>query len=675
MRTVSNDVVELRDAEALGGKAGALARLIAAGLPVPPGVVLRPEAFARVVGGAGEEIALAQVGVRIDAIAHAIETAEVAGELVAAVRRLGGVVVVRSSVSIEDQAGGSAAGVFASRVAVREAEIPDAVRAVWTSALTPLAIAYARRAGASGVRVAVIVQRHVPGRRATLYTRPPGRAEADEVWIERQGEAVVKVGRDDERAGIAIAAERAIGAERGADVELVEGDDGATWVVQARPIVHPVRAPARVAAPGVLFVFSTQTPGVTWRRDVAHNPDPLSPAQAGLVESVVRTGASPWDMRVVAGYLYVADAAADPDAAPIGDVGELIARYRELATRMEGALDAGPRVADAVAAYLGFFRIYAGELTPMLARARKTLVEEVGAARAARLVARRPGSIEAAIVAAAKGEIDEPALLRVIGDQAAAWDVAVPTHAERPELVRAAVERVRAALGELRPIEIEPAPPEIAARVAIARAAAGLAEEDDRLFARAQAQVRRALLATGRAIGLDNPEDACWLPLDEVIGIEAGDPVDPLAARVRAAGARAAADRARRWTMPLAVRDGIALGPATQESAPPTDDWRGAGSGAAVTGVVHRVDALVDAALVAPGTIAVVPAVTPALAVLLAGARALVSATGGILDHGAAIARELGIPCVVGVPAAFEALGDGELVLVDGDAGLVRRLG
>jgi pyruvate,water dikinase len=64
-------------------------------------------------------------------------------------------------------------------------------------------------------------------------------------------------------------------------------------------------------------------------------------------------------------------------------------------------------------------------------------------------------------------------------------------------------------------------------------------------------------------------------------------------------------------------------------------------------------------------------AITPALAMVVEGCAALVSETGGLLDHGAALARELGIPCVVGCAGAWSQLTDGMLVSVDGDAGLV----
>jgi len=67
-------------------------------------------------------------------------------------------------------------------------------------------------------------------------------------------------------------------------------------------------------------------------------------------------------------------------------------------------------------------------------------------------------------------------------------------------------------------------------------------------------------------------------------------------------------------------------------------------------------------------------AITPAIALLVPAAAALVSETGGILAHGAAIARELGIPFVVGCDGVWDGLDDGDELEIDGEAGLVRRL-
>jgi len=51
--------------------------------------------------------------------------------------------------------------------------------------------------------------------------------------------------------------------------------------------------------------------------------------------------------------------------------------------------------------------------------------------------------------------------------------------------------------------------------------------------------------------------------------------------------------------------------------------------------------------------------------------RGLVVERGGMLSHGAIIAREYGIPAVVGVPDATRLIRDGDDVGVDGDRGVV----
>ena len=134
-------VHDLRDADATcGGKAVGLAKLLAAGLPVPGGFVIDGRAFTSIVGELDPE--RADIGHAPAQAAERIATAEIPPELAAEVRdraaELGSLVAVRSSATIEDGAAGAAAGVFSSRRAVPIAEVWDAIRAVWASALTPL---------------------------------------------------------------------------------------------------------------------------------------------------------------------------------------------------------------------------------------------------------------------------------------------------------------------------------------------------------------------------------------------------------------------------------------------------------------------------------------------------------------------------------------------------------
>ena len=178
---------------------------------------------------------------------------------------------------------------------------------------------------------------------------------------------------------------------------------------------------------------------------------------------------------------------------------------------------------------------------------------------------------------------------------------------------------------------------------------------------------RFALLAHAAAHGLD-PDDVCWLPLDE---LASDAPIGPEAARRRASAARRAHARAACWQMPRVVhgdREEPLAGSADGRA------WHGVGAGARAIGAVVRFASLTAPPPVPAGAIVVARAITPALALLVDGCAALVSETGGLLDHGAALARELGIPCVVGCAGAWSALDDGARVLVDGDAGRVERL-
>jgi pyruvate,water dikinase len=72
-----------------------------------------------------------------------------------------------------------------------------------------------------------------------------------------------------------------------------------------------------------------------------------------------------------------------------------------------------------------------------------------------------------------------------------------------------------------------------------------------------------------------------------------------------------------------------------------------------------------------PGEILVAPSTDPGWTPLFLTAGGLVMEMGGPNSHGAVVAREYGIPAVVGVADATSRLRTGELVTVDGAAGLV----
>ena len=78
-----------------------------------------------------------------------------------------------------------------------------------------------------------------------------------------------------------------------------------------------------------------------------------------------------------------------------------------------------------------------------------------------------------------------------------------------------------------------------------------------------------------------------------------------------------------------------------------------------------------DFARVERGDVLVTTTTTPAWTPLFPSLAALVTETGGILSHAAVVAREYGLPAVVGVADATRTIPDGARIRVDGGAGTV----
>jgi len=74
------------------------------------------------------------------------------------------------------------------------------------------------------------------------------------------------------------------------------------------------------------------------------------------------------------------------------------------------------------------------------------------------------------------------------------------------------------------------------------------------------------------------------------------------------------------------------------------------------------------------GEILVTTMTSPIMVSLAKKAVAIVTNEGGICSHAAVIARELGIPCVVGTSNATMMLKTGDFVEVDADKGLIRKI-
>ncbi|MEY4360900.1 MAG: hypothetical protein RL391_206 [Actinomycetota bacterium] len=116
------------------------------------------------------------------------------------------------------------------------------------------------------------------------------------------------------------------------------------------------------------------------------------------------------------------------------------------------------------------------------------------------------------------------------------------------------------------------------------------------------------------------------------------------------------------------------LSEAGMDGAERTSGLSGTGVGSGVyRGRACRADNPEDAVTdLEPGDVLVVPCTTPAYNMVLPLAGAIVTAEGGALSHAAVLARELGIPAVVGALDALTRIPDGAIVEVDADRGEVR---
>src|SRR5205807_5099071 len=89
-----------------------------------------------------------------------------------------------------------------------------------------------------------------------------------------------------------------------------------------------------------------------------------------------------------------------------------------------------------------------------------------------------------------------------------------------------------------------------------------------------------------------------------------------------------------------------------------------------ITGVA-RVIRSPQGARLEPGEILVAPSTDPGWTPLFLTAGGLVMEMGGMMSHGAVVAREYGIPAVVAVAGATDQIVTGQRVTVDGSAGTV----
>ncbi len=191
----------------MGGKAASLARLAAAGVPVPDFFVITSRAFERHLEHNGLVWPASDDPKTIEHLVEQIKNGPMPGvvhePLLLAYQKLTlgevkPVVAVRSSGAGEDSGPASFAGQFATTLGVAGSGVTRAVHDCWASCLSNGSLAYRRSRGiplGTGPEFAVVVQSQLFAARAgVLFTRHPLEPQGDLAYVEANfgtGESVV----------------------------------------------------------------------------------------------------------------------------------------------------------------------------------------------------------------------------------------------------------------------------------------------------------------------------------------------------------------------------------------------------------------------------------------------------------------------------------------------------
>jgi pyruvate,water dikinase len=166
-------------------------------------------------------------------------------------------------------------------------------------------------------------------------------------------------------------------------------------------------------------------------------------------------------------------------------------------------------------------------------------------------------------------------------------------------------------------------------------------------------------------------EDSDYLTFDELCAAVRTQQVD--------GDLIAARKEEHRWHAKLApprvlTSEGEALGGAYRRAGLPPGALPGLGVSPGVVEGRARVILRMEEAELAAGDILVTPYTDPSWTPLFVAIRGLVTEVGGLMTHGAVIAREYGLPAVVAVEGATRRIQDGTRIRVHGAEGYVELL-
>ena len=688
----------------VGGKALALARMARAGLAVPPFVAVTTEAYRAYLGATGLHVRILTELDRKEfaemrweelwdtalRIRNLFLTTPLPEEVRAALAepiaaRFADVpAVVRSSAPGEDSAAASFAGLHESFVNVRGVDaVLEHVKLVWASLWSDAALLYRRELGLD-VRtsaMAVVVQEIVAGERAGVaFSRHPedmGRALVEAVHGLNQGlvDGLVEPDRWvlDRADGAVLEHHAAV-----RDQMVAPAGDGVKLVDLPRPL--RVRPP--LASPDIARVFglacaaedhfaAPQDVEWTLRRDelFALQSRPITTLAPGAAEADGRAAYLSLK-RSFDSLRRLRRRIEDEDLPRMAAEAARLAATRLAELDDDGVLAA---LRERKAAHDAAVDVYLADFIPfahgvrLFGRAYNDAVrpddpfEFTDLLTATAMVSLRRNAALAGIAAALRA-----------GDEQAAERGLREYLAEFGDLGGGAREEVLAVarrLASRAPAGARPAAASPPDREALVRRF---------VEAHPQAERERAgeLLDLARASWRLRDDDNLYIGRLETLLVEA---LDEARRRGLAAGAEL---EPREVTLPSPLAPPEAGRAALAAAAPATSPGSAyrvqarqvvgqpAGPGLAI-GPARVVLGRDDVTAFEDGEVLVCDAVQPEMTFVVPLAAGIVERRGGMLIHGAIIAREYGLPCVTGVPRATELIRTGDHVTVDGYLGIV----
>jgi rifampicin phosphotransferase len=204
------------------------------------------------------------------------------------------------------------------------------------------------------------------------------------------------------------------------------------------------------------------------------------------------------------------------------------------------------------------------------------------------------------------------------------------------------------------------------------RALAGFREMPKFCLVLLLASLRRSLLSIGKAMEqagwLEHAGDIFFITLAEAHAALTGEDMHQMVRERRASYDH---ELQRRYIPRVLLSDGTEPTVASQAGEYAEGTLKGSPASPGIVTAQARVILDPTGARLEPGEVLVAPSTDPGWTPLFLTAGGLVMEMGGTMSHGAVVAREYGIPAVVGVAGATERITTGQQVTVDGAAGTV----